>query len=65
MIYDKCKIIYDAGFTIDDLIFSVVIWGLTTYVIFCCWYQAKKHKYIFGEYFLQQKTIKKRHIRCI
>ena len=49
MIYDKCKIIYDAGFTIDDLIFSVVIWGLTTYVIFCCWYQAKKHKYIFGE----------------
>ena len=39
--------------------FSVVIWGLTTYVIFCCWYQAKKHKYIFGELFFSTGNHKK------
>ena len=49
MSHNKSMIIYDVGLTTDDLIFSVVIWGLTTYVIFCCWYQAKKHKYIFGK----------------
>ena len=41
---------------LSKILFSVVIWGLTTYVIFCCWYQAKKHKYIFGKFWIYSRA---------